>query len=392
MRRPEGYWEYDDRGNARYVSYRQGRDKGRHGRDDTWHYVLIVLALIVSRPLALLLIIAQVSGKWSGNKKIESAFWTGVDHLREAIGLRKKSTESTETAAESQEKKASKSRDYGLGSSRTFQWLGTVLLVVFGITLINVLGDCLKYARTLASTWERALPYLVLTVCGGALLRTGIQRKRKGKRFEKLFRVVGSRERVSLEALSRSTGYSPEDIKRDLEEMLERGFWPQGYVDVSQGCLIFGDASETLEEEIVEDQSTTEEILQRIRNTNEAIANPELSQKIYRIETLTGRILRLAEERPEKSSELRSFMSYYLPQTLKILERYAELEAQGIESSNISKAKSSIEAMMDKLVDGYEAQLDKLFAEDVIDISAEIQVLEQMLEQDGLTGERSMIF
>jgi hypothetical protein len=41
--------------------------------------------------------------------------------------------------------------------------------------------------------------------------------------------------------------------------------------------------------------------------------------------------------------------------------------------------------MMDKLVDGYETQLDKLFADDVLDISADLKVMEQMLEKDGLT-------
>ena len=41
---------------------------------------------------------------------------------------------------------------------------------------------------------------------------------------------------------------------------------------------------------------------------------------------------------------------------------------------------------MDKVVDGFEAQLDKLFQDDAMDITTDVQVLEQMLEKDGLSG------
>ena len=103
-------------------------------------------------------------------------------------------------------------------------------------------------------------------------------------------------------------------------------------------------------------------------------------------------IFKLLDERPEKSGELRSFMNYYLPQTLKILENYAKLEAQGIEGENITEAKAKIEGMMDKMVDGYETQLDKLFANDVLDISADLKVMEQMMEKDGLAVENELNF
>ena len=91
------------------------------------------------------------------------------------------------------------------------------------------------------------------------------------------------------------------------------------------------------------------------------------------------KIFKLLDERPEKSGELRSFMNYYLPQTLKILENYAKLEAQGIEGDNINEAKAKIEGMM-----------DKLFADDVLDISADLKVMEQMLEKDGLAMENEL--
>ena len=83
-------------------------------------------------------------------------------------------------------------------------------------------------------------------------------------------------------------------------------------------------------------------------------------------------------------------MSYYLPTTLKILRAYAQLEDQEVEGENISAAMERIENMMDKVVEGFEKQLDQLFQGDALDITADVEVLERMLA-DGFAigGEQS---
>lgn len=63
------------------------------------------------------------------------------------------------------------------------------------------------------------------------------------------------------------------------------------------------------------------------------------------------------------------------------------MEAQGIEGENIKAAKSRIEGMMDKVVDGFEKQLDRLFQDDAMDIATDVEVLERMLDKDGLGGQ-----
>ena len=42
---------------------------------------------------------------------------------------------------------------------------------------------------------------------------------------------------------------------------------------------------------------------------------------------------------------------------------------------------------MDMLISGYRQQLDQLFQDDVVDITADIAVMEQMLARDGLSPE-----
>jgi len=81
-------------------------------------------------------------------------------------------------------------------------------------------------------------------------------------------------------------------------------------------------------------------------------------------------------------------MNYYLPTTLKLLRSYATLEKQGINGENITSAKENIGRILDTLATGYAQQLDQLFESDVIDIAADINVLENLMQQDGLTGEK----
>ena len=124
--------------------------------------------------------------------------------------------------------------------------------------------------------------------------------------------------------------------------------------------------------------------LRQIREVNDAIAHEALSRKIDRIGEITQNILAYQREHPDKAPELRKFLRYYLPTTLKILNAYAELEKQGVEGENISATKQRIESMMDMVVEGFEKQLDQLFAGDMMDIAADITVMERMMKSDGL--------
>ena len=83
-------------------------------------------------------------------------------------------------------------------------------------------------------------------------------------------------------------------------------------------------------------------------------------------------------------------MNYYLPTTLKILNAYAQMDAQGVEGENISAAKERIEGMMDKVVEGFEKQLDQLFKTEAMDIATDVEVLERMLDKDGLGSGMTM--
>ena len=78
-------------------------------------------------------------------------------------------------------------------------------------------------------------------------------------------------------------------------------------------------------------------------------------------------------------------MDYYLPTTLKLLNAYDRMGAQGVSGENIDATMQRVESMMGTIVTAFEKQLDMLFGSEAMDISADITVLENMMKREGLS-------
>lgn len=273
-------------------------------------------------------------------------------------------------------------------------------LVVAGVVLMAV-GSFSLRSQLSELLFSVDLPVLLRSIAvdtgvlatGLVVLLCGIGRQSRGRRYRRYLSLIGDRESVPVDALAKAIPVSYQRACRDLRDMLERGFLATGYLDNTSRRLILSEAGLRDEAPVEEpeagpkDQSESERVCAAIRAINDDIDDEEMSRKLDRIEEITGRILDYQSQHPECAGELRSFLDYYLPTTLKILRSYAELEEQGVEGGNITAAKASIEATMDKVVEGFEKQLDKLFQADALDITSDMQVLEQMLQKDGLTGD-----
>lgn len=134
--------------------------------------------------------------------------------------------------------------------------------------------------------------------------------------------------------------------------------------------------------------SERDKAISEMRRLNDSIKDPEISAHIDHLEELTGKIIGHVEEHPEKLGQIRRFMDYYLPTTLKLLNAYDRMDDAGISGVNIDGTKGKISAMMDTISTAFEKQLDALFGDEALDISTDITVMEQMLAREGIGGER----
>ena len=104
-----------------------------------------------------------------------------------------------------------------------------------------------------------------------------------------------------------------------------------------------------------------------------------------RLEQVSQKIFDEVKRDPKKLPQIRKFMDYYLPTTLKLLNAYDRMSGTGVSGENIDATLSKVEGMMRNIVAAFEKQLDSLYGADALDISTDITVLETMMAREGLT-------
>ena len=123
--------------------------------------------------------------------------------------------------------------------------------------------------------------------------------------------------------------------------------------------------------------------LKKLRAANDAIPDESMTEDISRMERASADIFRFIEAHPEQAPQIRKFMNYYLPTTLKLLNSYQRLSAQSAKGENITSTMFNIAGMMHTVANAFEKQLDALFTDEAMDVSADISVFETILKQEG---------
>lgn len=299
-------------------------------------------------------------------------------------------------------KKEKEKKQPGKGLAAFLTFLG----VLFSVTGVACVASGASIAVTSGIT-SNALVTLLIGVffsLGGVisfLSRIGIMARLR--RWNKYSAILGEREVMSVSDMSESSGISPKKLRKELIEIADLGYFGESaYFDsgLDSICLSSSAAEKARTEQsraadAASDKSSSSEnqyvaIINELHILGCNTSDPSICAKIQRIEDITAKIFKIVEEKPEKMPQNRRFMNYYLPTTLKLLYSYQTLEKQGINGENIMSAKQDIERVLETLSIGFEQQLDNLFKTDKMDISADIDVLENMMEQDGLTNEGNM--
>lgn len=130
--------------------------------------------------------------------------------------------------------------------------------------------------------------------------------------------------------------------------------------------------------------------MRRIRHANDLIPDPELSAQIDSIENSCGQILSILEQRPQLLSQLRTFLRYYLPTTLRLLEARAKLE-NNADTPKAREVRSRISVAVGEIDKAFRKQVEALDEYRFIDLESEMDVLRDMLKSDGLIDENETV-
>lgn len=243
------------------------------------------------------------------------------------------------------------------------------------------------------------------------------------KKFKNYVKKIGKRSSIPLEELASASGRSEKEVTKDIQDMLQNNMFLQGHLDLDEKKLFVTDSAyQTFLQEKKEKQNqqaleaskrareekeTAElppevrkliadgkDYIEKIRKSNDAISDEEVSQKLYDLEIVTRKIFEYVKDHPECADDTKKLMKYYLPTTIKLLDSYEKLTEEEMEGqhpeqmNNIAKSKKEIEDTLDTLNQAFAKLFDNLYQDTSMDITADISVLHTLLAQEGLTGKK----
>ena len=385
-------YEYDnDNG------FRPERPQPPKKDNDIGAWIFIAVMFMAVPPVGLILLLCKLS-EGSGRKKTTRTY--APSQTGQRTSQRVGQTAQAEKARIAV-KQVTRTPDYTDKGGRTMKIIGAVVGILGAFFLVQQVDYFeLRYAIKWHDWMDllRQVFYPMGMMAGGVslLLGSGVM-KRRQRRFATYLRTAGQKPAVPLDYLARAADVSRRRVEKDLSLMLEKGLWgDEAYIDMGSGMLFRSQAAATAYFDRTRQQKEEQEqsqvqpeaaegytgILRQIRQLNDRIADETLSIKIDRIERVSGRIFKAIEDDPGKKDAAGTFLNYYLPTTLKLLENYADFEEAGVSGENLSQAKSRIAATMDNIVAGFEHQLDELYRTDAMDIDSDIRVMETMLRRD----------
>ena len=297
---------------------------------------------------------------------------------------------------------------------------------LFGKGMANtIFGGIATFGTAIATLGAASDGSLMGTaVCAGLLglswlwLMTGVNTLKDRlvfKNYQKILNLSDNKSYAKIEDLMQETGESKDKTLKRLRKMIRNGWFKEGHIDKSETTFISTNETyalyqktqldyeerlkidrelsankpaneQNISAEVKETLEQGKKYLTQISRLNDRIPGVEVSNKIFKIEDITGRILSRVEEHPSSVDDIKQLMKYYLPMTIKLLTAYAEMDEQPVKVENIDKSKKEIENVLDSLNDAFSKLLDDLYKDTAWDISSDVSVLNAMLKREGLKG------
>lgn len=125
--------------------------------------------------------------------------------------------------------------------------------------------------------------------------------------------------------------------------------------------------------------------LDKLHALNAAIPDPELSTAMTRMEKAGRSIAAAVEQAPDKARSIDRFARYYLPEVIKLMTTYANMEKNGVKGGNADQILTELRRNAATTAKAFENQLDALYSAEAMDISTDIEVLDGILKSQNLT-------
>ncbi len=290
--------------------------------------------------------------------------------------------------------------------------LGAVGMVAFGITslVLYIIANFINMYTIFGPIIAVLMSIFVVAL--GFFIK-GLTVRSRTRRFKIYQERLAENNYFQIEDVAKYLGKTSKWVAKDLLKMIRLGMFPQGHLDSSQTCFIgdnatyeqyrkaqlsyeerrkqeeeekFKEANASEEERaILQAKATGENYITQVREANDIIQGEVMSQKLDRLELIIRKIFDHVVKHPEQLADIRKFIDYYMPITMKLVNVYKDFEHQQIEGANIASSKKEIEASLDTINGAFEKMFDSFYEDVAMEVATDISVLNTLLAQEGLT-------
>ena len=227
--------------------------------------------------------------------------------------------------------------------------------------------------------------------------------------FFRIRREIQDQSVLATEDLVTALNKPQQTVAAEINHMIRKDYLPQARL-VEGGDLLLVDHAaykaykdnymgrtvpvkenvpEIEETEVSDDDRATamEDYEKTLKEQRDRTGDDVLKEKISALLKLLDAIRHAVNTDPGRVESLNKFVDYYTPTTIKLIERYLQFESSSVITDAIRKTMDDILRSLDKVIDGYEKLLDTLYKDDLLDLNAEMDVMETVMKQDGLIEE-----
>lgn len=288
--------------------------------------------------------------------------------------------------------------------------IGYMITFIFGVTGIGLalmMIPASTYEPSTVSVFGASAGFMLPFTAGGLVLGiAGSRRYGCSKRFMKYISMLQDNSYCTIKNMAAKTGKSEKFTLKELNKMIKKGYFPEGHIDDHKTCFIGNDetykqytAARDSAARAAEPETTvtyTSEAVQKviqegnayiktIQEANDAIYDPVISEKLYRMEIIVKKIFDYVKDNPNQVGQLRRFMNYYMPTTEKLVKAYWQMDGETVLGQNMTRAKHEIAETLDTINEAYEKLYDSMHMDIAMDVSSDISVLKTMFAQEGLS-------
>ena len=266
-----------------------------------------------------------------------------------------------------------------------------VTQIVAGGAILSLFGAAALVSRVWAWFTHRPGTFSLLLLlfgiaAGSYFLWRGIDNLSTAASYRKVRQALGDSKYIRLADLEHMLGWSRGQLVKTLQGQIRRHYWSEACLDAQNSAFMPElsatpylpvDTGDTKADEMLLGANSRIHDLMALQFT---IQDTQVTNLIEQLLVITKQLYGYIHSNPVKARHGNRFSDYYLPTVIQVLKDYQNLESQGVQSSSIRASMQQIREALPAFESAFRQQLDGLYQDKALDISVEIKVMQNTLD------------